>query len=257
MLQGLFDASLKASNARQAQLSRELLEQKCTLVSAAPDAYDALQPAESIKLIAEIKRRSPSRGFLAEIPDAQALGLGYESAGAHAISVLTEDSGFGGKLSDLQEVSQAVTIPTLRKDFISNEYQILEAKAAGASMVLLILAQLSKAEFRSLYDFSKSIGLEPLVETHSAEEIAIAADSGAKLIGINTRDLVTFKTDIGLFEQLAARLPSDCVKIAESSVKQLSDVERYRSAGADCVLVGEALVSGDWATLIPEFISVS
>ncbi len=257
MLQGLFDASLKASNARQAQLSRELLEQKCTLVSAAPDAYDALQPAESIKLIAEIKRRSPSRGFLAEIPDAQALGVGYESAGAHAISVLTEESGFGGKLSDLQEVSQAVTIPTLRKDFISNEYQILEAKAAGASMVLLILAQLSKAEFRSLYDFSKSIGLEPLVETHSAEEIAIAADSGAKLIGINTRDLVTFKTDIGLFEQLAARLPSDCVKIAESSVKQLSDVERYRSAGADCVLVGEALVSGDWATLIPEFTSVS
>ena len=257
MLQGLFDASLKASNARQARLSLELLEQKCTLVSAAPDAYDALQPAESIKLIAEIKRRSPSRGFLAEIPDAQALGVGYESAGAHAISVLTEESGFGGKLSDLQEVSQAVTIPTLRKDFISNEYQILEAKAAGASMVLLILAQLSKAEFRSLYDFSKSIGLEPLVETHSAEEIAIAADSGAKLIGINTRDLVTFKTDIGLFEQLAARLPSDCVKIAESSVKQLSDVERYRSAGADCVLVGEALVSGDWATLIPEFISVS
>ncbi len=257
MLQGLFDASLKASNARQAQLSRELLEQKCTLVSAAPDAYEALQPAENIKLIAEIKRRSPSRGFLAEIPDAQALGVGYESAGAHAISVLTEESGFGGKLSDLQEVSQAVTIPTLRKDFISNEYQILEAKAAGASMVLLILAQLSKAEFRSLYDFSKSIGLEPLVETHSAEEIAIAADSDAKLIGINTRDLVTFKTDIGLFEQLAARLPSDCVKIAESSVKQLSDVERYRSAGADCVLVGEALVSGDWATLIPEFISVS
>ncbi|NCX64322.1 MAG: indole-3-glycerol-phosphate synthase [Actinobacteria bacterium] len=255
MLQGLFDESLRASNARQARLSRELLEERCALVSEAPDAYEALQPA--IKLIAEIKRRSPSRGFLAEIPDAKALGAGYESAGAHAISVLTEESGFGGKLSDLQEVSQAVSIPTLRKDFISNEYQILEAKAAGASMVLLILAQLSKAEFQSLYDFSKSIGLEPLVETHSAEEIAIAADSGARLIGINTRDLETFKTDIGLFEQLAARLPSGCVKIAESSVKQLADVERYRDAGADCVLVGEALVTGDWATLIPEFTSVS
>ena len=257
MLQGLFDASLKASNARQAKLSRELLEERCSLVSAAPDAYEALQPAEHIKLIAEIKRRSPSRGFLAEIPDAKALGAGYESAGAHAISVLTEESGFGGKLSDLQEVSEAVTIPTLRKDFISNEYQILEAKAAGASMVLLILAQLSKAGFQGLYDFCMSIGLEPLVETHSAEEIAIAADSGARLIGINTRDLATFKTDIGLFEKLAAKLPSDCVKIAESSVKQLADVERYRSAGADCVLVGEALVSGDWATLIPEFTSVS
>ena len=257
MLQGLFDESLRASNARQAQLSRELLEEKCALVSKAPDAYEALQPAEHIKLIAEIKRRSPSRGFLAEIPDAKALGAGYESAGAHAISVLTEESGFGGKLSDLQEVSQAVSIPTLRKDFISNEYQILEAKAAGASMVLLILAQLPKAEFQSLYDFSKSIGLEPLVETHSAEEIAIAADSGARLIGINTRDLETFKTDIGLFEHLAAKLPSGCVKIAESSVKQLGDVKRYRDAGADCVLVGEALVTGDWATLIPEFTSVS
>jgi len=257
VLQRLFDASLKASNSRQAKLSRELLEERCSLVSAAPDAYEALQPAEHIKLIAEVKRRSPSRGFLAEIPDAKALGAGYESAGAHAISVLTEESGFGGKLSDLQEVSRAVAIPTLRKDFISNEYQVLEAKAAGASMVLLILAQLSKAEFQGLYDFSKSIGLEPLVETHSAEEIAIAADSGAKLIGINTRDLATFKTDIGLFENLTAKLPSDCVKIAESSVKQLADVERYRSAGADCVLVGEALVSGDWATLIPAFTSVS
>ena len=257
MLQGLFDASSKASNARQAQLSRELLEERCALVSKAPDAYQALQPAEHIKLIAEIKRRSPSRGFLAEIPDAKALGRGYAASGAHAISVLTEESGFGGKLADLHEVSEAVTIPTLRKDFISNEYQILEAKAAGASMVLLILAQLSKAEFQGLYDFSRSIGLEALVETHSVEEISIAADSGARLIGINTRDLVTFKTDIGLFEDLAAKLPSHCVKIAESSVKQLADVERYRSAGADCVLVGEALVTGDWATLIPEFTSVS
>ena len=257
MLQGLFEASLKASNARQVKLSRELLEERCSRVSAAPDSYEALQPGENIKLIAEIKRRSPSRGFLAEIPEAKALGRGYEASGAHAISVLTEESGFGGQLADLHEVSEAVTIPTLRKDFISNEYQILEAKAAGASMVLLILAQLSKAEFQGLYDFSRSIGLEALVETHSAEEIAIAADSGARLIGINTRDLVTFKTDIGLFEDLAVKLPSGCVKIAESSVKQLADVERYRSAGADCVLVGEALVTGDWATLIPEFTSVS
>ena len=211
MLQGLFDESLRASNARQAQLSRELLEERCARVSTAPDAYEALQPAEHIKLIAEIKRRSPSRGFLAEIPDAKALGAGYESAGAHAISVLTEESGFGGKLSDLQEVSQAVSIPTLRKDFISNEYQILEAKAAGASMVLLILAQLSKAEFQSLYDFSKSIGLEPLVETHSTEEIAIAADSGARLIGINTRDLETFaifSAKVSVFVDIAAPAPS-------------------------------------------------
>lgn len=257
MLQGLFEASLRASNARELGLHRSALEKLCEQVAPATDAYEALRPSGQIKLIAEIKRRSPSKGFLAEIPDAKALGLGYEAAGAHAISVLTEESGFGGSLTDLKEVSEAVQIPTLRKDFISNEYQILEAKAAGASMVLLILAQLEKKEFLELFEFAKIQGLEPLVETHNSSEIEVAGESGARLIGINTRDLVTFETDIGLFESLAKELPDTCVKIAESSVRELRDVKRYRSAGADCVLVGEALVTGDWATLIPEFTAVS
>ena len=257
MLQGLFDASLRASNARQEEVSIEELESKCASLPSAPDAYEALKPDKNIKLIAEIKRRSPSKGFLSEIPDSTALGLGYEASGAPAISVLTEQSGFGGSLADLEEVSSAVSIPTLRKDFISNEYQILEAKAAGASMVLLILAHLPKHDYLRLKSFASSLGLEPLIETHSESEIALAADSGARLIGINTRDLETFKTDIGLFEALASKLPNDCVKIAESSVRDLADVKRYREAGADCVLVGEALVTGDWATLIPQFTSVS
>jgi len=257
VLQGLFESSLRASNAREAKLNRSELEQMCAQVPPAPDAYAALRPSEQIKLIAEIKRRSPSKGFLAEITDARALGLGYEASGAHAISVLTEETGFGGSLADLSEVSEAVKIPTLRKDFISNEYQILEAKASGASMVLLILAQLDRSEFVELFEFARSQGLEPLVETHSSSEIEIAGETGARLIGINTRDLVTFNTDIGLFETLAKELPDSCVKIAESSVKELDDVKRYRAAGADCVLVGEALVTGDWATLIPEFTAVS
>ncbi|MEL0319787.1 MAG: indole-3-glycerol-phosphate synthase, partial [Aquiluna sp.] len=223
----------------------------------AVDSLKALAPSSKMKLIAEIKRSSPSKGFLAEIPDSQALGLGYEGAGAHAISVLTEETGFSGSLEDLKKVSSAVSIPTLRKDFISNEYQILEARAAGASMVLLILAHLSESEYRDLFAFARSIGLEPLVETHSQREIQVAAESGARLIGINTRDLETFRTDIGLFESLAAELPKGCIRIAESSVTNVGDVERYRNAGADCVLVGEALVTGDWKSLIPQFISVS
>ena len=257
MLQGLFEASLEASNRREKAVPRSALEDICTNLDPAVDALKALEPASSIKLIAEIKRSSPSKGFLAEISDSEALGLGYQSAGAHAISVLTEETGFSGSLKDLENVSRAVTIPTLRKDFISNEYQILEARAAGASMVLLILAHLAAPEYRHLFDFARSIGLEPLVETHSMSEIEIAAESGARLIGINTRDLETFRTDIGLFESLAAGLPQGCIKIAESSVKDVGDVERYRSAGADCVLVGEALVTGDWQSLIPQFTSVS
>ena len=257
MLEGLFNASLEASNLRERAVSRSVLEETCATLEPAVSALEALAPDSTIKLIAEIKRSSPSKGFLAEIPDAQAVGIGYEGAGAHAISVLTEQTGFSGSLEDLQKVSSAVEIPTLRKDFISNEYQILEARAAGASMVLLILSYLSEDEFRRLFEFAKSVGLEPLVETHSKREIEIAADSNARLIGINTRDLETFQTDIGLFESLAAALPAGCIKIAESSVRVVEDVERYRSAGADCVLVGEALVTGDWNSLIPQFTSVS
>jgi indole-3-glycerol phosphate synthase len=257
VLQALFEASLEASNSREKAVSRSDLEKLCEALDPAVDSLKALAPSSKMKLIAEIKRSSPSKGFLAEIPDTQALGLEYEGAGAHAISVLTEETGFSGSLEDLKKVSSAVSIPTLRKDFISNEYQILEARAAGASMVLLILAHLSESEYRDLFAFARSIGLEPLVETHSQREIQIAAESGARLIGINTRDLETFRTDIGLFESLAAELPKECIKIAESSVKNVGDVERYRNAGADCVLVGEALVTGDWKSLIPRFISVS
>lgn len=257
MLAGLFQAALEDSNKRQQDLSFQALEEIALAMPAAVDAEAALSRTSRIRLIAEIKRASPSRGDLAPIADAAAQGLGYQQAGADAISVLTERSGFKGSLEDLQSVSKVTTIPTLRKDFISNEYQILEARANGAAMVLLILAGLDKPDFLRLKDFAENIGLKVLVETHTQAEIELAADSGAKLIGINTRDLNTFKTDIGLFEKLAAALPGDCIRIAESSVKQLADVERYRNAGADAVLVGEALVVGNYQQLIPEIISVA
>jgi indole-3-glycerol phosphate synthase len=257
VLDGLFAAAKASSDLRAETISESDL--LISIDSCAPvvDVYQALAPASNIKIISEIKRRSPSRGFLADIPDAAAQAAIYEAAGAHAISVLTEESGFGGSIEDLRAARSAVSIPLLRKDFISNEYQILEARANGADFVLLILSWLTETDYRHLYAFAQSLGLGVLVETHSLDEIAIANDSDAKLIGINTRDLNTFKTDIGLYEAMAQALKPGCIRVAESSVKNVEDVRRYRDAGADVVLVGEALVTSDPAKLIPEFISVS
>ena len=257
MLDGLFQAALEDSRARQARLSYAELEIAALSAPQPIDAELALAKTNRMRLIAEIKRASPSKGDLAEIPNPADQGLGYQEAGADAISVLTERTGFKGSLEDLRQVSAASSIPTLRKDFISTEYQLLEARASGASMALLILSWLDEKRYLELKSFAEEIGLKVLVETHSAQEIEIAGESEAKLIGINTRDLVTFQTDIGLFEDLAEMLPDSCVKIAESSVREVADVVRYRNAGADCVLVGEALVKGDYQKLIPQIISVA
>ncbi|MFM1779429.1 MAG: hypothetical protein RIS51_574 [Actinomycetota bacterium] len=256
MLEELFAGSLRDSESRKERISQGELEKRISDLASPIDVYASLAPAPQIKLIAEIKRRSPSKGFLAEIPDAAAQARIYEEAGAHAISVLTEQHGFGGSLDDLAAARTAVQIPLLRKDFISTEYQILEARVAGADFVLLILAGLEDEIFSKLHKFAHSLGLGVLVETHSEREIRVAEDNGAKLVGVNTRDLKTFKTDIGLFERLAGALPSTTIKVAESSVRTVSDVVDYRNAGADVVLVGEALVTGDAKALIPEIISV-
>lgn len=256
MLEGLFAGALEDSELRRSEVSISELEKVVSELTAPLDVYTALAPTDHIKLIAEIKRRSPSKGFLADIPSAAKQAILYEESGAHAISVLTEQRGFGGSLTDLREASESVEIPLLRKDFISNEYQILEARAAGADFILLILAGISKSDYLRLFEFAHSLGLGVLVETHNAAEIELAGESGAKLVGVNTRDLKTFKTDIGLFERLAQALPHSTVKVAESSVKSVADVKNYRAAGADVVLVGEALVTGDPASLIPEFIAV-
>jgi len=256
VLDGLFQQALASSARRKETISESDLIGKIQTLSSAIDVYSALAPAKNIKLIAEIKRASPSKGFLAEIPSASYQASVYESAGAHAISVLTEESGFNGSLEDLVEARAAVGIPLLRKDFISTEYQILEARAAGADFVLLILAWLPKERFAHLFDFAHQLGLGVLVETHTLEEIFTANEVGARLIGINTRNLETFATDLGLFEKMAGALSVDAIKVAESSVKAKEDVIRYRSAGADVVLVGEALVTGNPELLIPQFTSV-
>ena len=257
MLEALFAAAAAESNKRREVISESMLFEKISHTPKPAGVYEALARSSRIKLIAEIKRASPSRGFLAEIANPEQLAVSYQTAGADAISVLTETSGFNGTLDDLERVSQNVQIPVLRKDFISTEYQLLEARAAGASFALLILAQLTANQVDQLMKFAHEIGLSVLVETHNEEEVDTAASLGARLIGINTRDLKTFRTDISLFERLAGLLPQSAIRVAESSVKEIGDVRRYRNAGADVVLVGEALVTGDHQALIPQIISVS
>ncbi len=216
--------------------------------AAAPPAMDAtaaLAPASAVKIIAEVKRASPSRGRLADIPDPAALASVYERAGASAISVLTEERRFLGSLDDLRAVRAAVQIPVLRKDFIADPYQVYEARAAGADIVLLIVAALDQPTLEALHALATGLGMAVLVETHSADEVSRAVDAGASLIGVNARDLDTFDLDRDLFGSLVDRIPSGVIRVAESAVSGPEDVARYRAAGADVVLVGEALVTGD------------
>ena len=223
---------------------------------AALDALAALAPASQVKIIAEVKRASPSRGRLADIPDPAALASLYEDGGASAISVLTEQRRFLGSLDDLRSVRQAVGIPVLRKDFIAEPYQVYEARAAGADIVLLIVAALDQQTLTSLHALTTRLGMAALVETHSADEVSRALDAGASLVGVNARDLDTFELDRDLFGTLADRIPSGVTRIAESAVLGPSDVAHYREAGADVVLVGEALVTGDPTARLAEFLSV-
>jgi indole-3-glycerol phosphate synthase len=212
-----------------------------------------LGSGEFVRVIAEIKRASPSKGHLATIADPGALASVYESAGASAISVLTEQRSFLGSLRDFDEVRASVSLPLLRKDFIANEYQVFEARAHGADIVLLIAAGLDPADLIRLKALIESLGMTAFVETHNRDEVKFAASIGAKLVGVNARDLTTFETDRNLFEELVDILPGECIKVAESAVRGVGDVEAYAAAGADCVLVGEALVTGDAENLVRAF----
>lgn len=223
---------------------------------AALDALAALAPAARVKIIAEVKRASPSRGALAEIPDPAHQAALYEQGGASAISVLTEERRFGGSLADLEAVTARVGIPVLRKDFIATPYQVFEARAAGADLVLLIVAGLTRVQLTELYALILQLGMTPLVETHSAEELQIAVDLGATLIGVNARDLKTLELDRDLFGRLVDRIPDSAIKIAESAVLTPDDVAHYRQAGADVVLIGEALVTGDPVATLSRFLEV-
>jgi indole-3-glycerol phosphate synthase len=256
LLAELFAGSLADAETRRLERSFADLEANALAQVPALDALHALAPADQVKIIAEVKRASPSRGPLAEITDPAALAVSYEFGGASAISVLTEGRQFLGSLDDLEQVRAAVSIPVLRKDFIGNAYQVFEARAAGADLVLLIVAALDQTTLASLHTLVLELGMTPLVETHSADEVDRALDVGANLVGVNARDLSTFELDQNLFASLADRIPSGVVRVAESAVKTAADVAHYRSAGADVVLVGEALVTSDPILTLTEFLAV-
>ena len=198
--------------------------------------------AAGSSVIAEVKRRSPSKGDLADIPDPAALAVEYAAGGAAAISVLTEQRRFGGSLADLRSVRAAVEVPLLRKDFVVSTYQVVEARAAGADLVLLIVAALDDDTLRRLHDEARELGLTVLVEVHDEVETERAVALGAELVGVNARNLKTLAVDPDTFGRLAPLVPADRVLVAESGISGPTDVKRFVSEGARAVLVGEALV---------------
>lgn len=254
-------AELTAGSAQDAQARSEIvslgeIERLATQAAPALSALDFLAPDDHIKVIAEVKRASPSRGDMAEIADPAQLAQVYETAGASAISVLTEQRRFKGSLDDLRAVRAQVSIPVLRKDFVSLPYQVFEARAAGADIVLLIVAALAQPLMGELYSLIGDLGMTALVEAHSAEEVDRAVDLGARLIGVNARDLNTFELDRDLFGTIADRMPAGTIRVAESAVRTVDDVKHYRSAGADVVLVGEALVTSDARATLTSFLEI-
>lgn len=258
MLESLVAGALDDAARRREARPLALVEKAAIAAPAAIDARAALARGSAIKVIAEVKRASPSRGSLATIPDPAELARLYEIGGASAVSVLTEERRFAGSLDDLVAVRAAVGIPVLRKDFIAEPYQVFEARAAGADLVLLIVAALDDAALTELHALIIELGMTPLVETHDADEVRRAVDLGAEVIGVNARDLSTFELDRDLFGRLAPSIPDSSVRIAESAVSGIADVEHYRRAGADVVLVGEALVTGgDPVAALTAFRSVS
>ncbi|MGB3414165.1 MAG: indole-3-glycerol phosphate synthase TrpC [Microbacteriaceae bacterium] len=258
MLSSLLEGSIEDALRRSESVSLEEIRLLAEAQTPALPVYQLLEPSEQIKIIAEIKRASPSRGDIATISDPVALAKDYERGGASAISVLTEERKFKGSLDDLKRVKASVNIPVLRKDFIGIPYQVYEARAAGADLILLIIACLDDAMLKELYELAHSLGMGVLVEAHDEEEIRRATVLGAKLVGINVRNLKTFEMDRSLYPKLADLLPEAAIKVAESGVLTAEDLAEYRRSGADLALIGEGLVTGnDPAATLQEFLKVS
>lgn len=230
-------------DARMAAMPLDQLKE-CAARKPDPQDAEAILREPGVGVIAEVKRASPSRGRMAAIEDPAALARDYEAGGARVISVLTEERRFGGSLDDLRSVRCAVDIPVLRKDFIVSSYQLWEAKAYGADVILLIVAALEQEALVSLIERTRSLGLTPLVEVHDEQEVARAVSAGATVIGVNARNLKTLEVDAGTFARVVPSIPPSAVKIAESGVRDRHDLIAYAEAGADAVLVGESLVTG-------------
>jgi indole-3-glycerol phosphate synthase len=218
------------------------LKAAAAAASAPADLEAALRGSAGIGVIAEVKRRSPSAGAIRAEASAVEVARRYADAGVAGISVLTDEQYFGGTIGDLAEVAAAISTPLLRKDFTVDELQVYEARAAGASAVLLIVRILDDAQLRSYRQLAESLSMSALVEVHDEAELERAAVSGARIIGVNNRDLSTFETDLGTTVRLAGLAPAEAVLVGESGIRDVADVERLAAAGVEAVLVGEALM---------------
>ena len=221
------------------------LHERIDAQAPALDAHTFLSRNE-MNVIAEVKRSSPSKGNLAPITDPAALAEKYQEAGAAAVSVLTEQRRVGGSLADLDAVRSRIEIPVLRKDFMVDEYQFLEARAHGADIVLLIVAALSKSQLKDFYDLATELGMASLVEVHTQSELESAMDISPRIVGVNSRNLKTLEVSASVFEELIPAIPSSVIRVAESGISTHADVAQAQKAGATAILVGESLVkSGD------------
>ena len=233
--------------ARRAARPASELEAACRRLAPARDFAEALTPGPGrrVRLIAEVKKASPSKGVLAADLDVTAQARAYAAAGADAVSVLTDARWFKGSLDDLVAVRAAISRALLRKDFTVDEYQLWEARAAGADAALLIVAALDAATLRDLFQAAKGIGVHTLVEAHTEAELEAALTLGARVVGVNNRNLQTLETDLATSVRLLPLIPPGHVAVAESGIFTRDDVERVARAGAHAVLVGEALVRAD------------
>jgi indole-3-glycerol phosphate synthase len=242
-------SAIVASVRRQVEVRREReplagLERRAQARSPRGDAFRAALAAPGgPNVIAECKRRSPSRGVLCAEYDVAAIAAAYQAAGAAAISVLTEPTFFDGNLKHLSAVREAVSVPLLRKDFVVDEYQLFEARAAGADAVLLIVAALGSGALRRLGRRAADLGLAALVEVHDAQELATALEAGPALVGVNARNLRTLRIDPAVVLRLIDRIPPDVTAVAESGLREAGEIRRLHAAGYRAFLVGERLMT--------------
>jgi len=227
---------------RREQVSQSVLEAACARLAPARSLAAALRRPGAVACIAEHKRRSPSAGWIRQGSDVVEVARAYAGAGAAALSVLTDEPFFGGSLDDLRAARAAAPIPILRKDFMVDRYQVLEARAAGADAILIIVSALADAQITALLAAARETGLDALVEVHDRAELDRALALGATIVGVNNRDLRTFTIDRELAIRLRALVPPDRVVVAESGIRDAADVERLRAAGVDAMLVGESLM---------------
>jgi len=244
LLEAIVAATRRIVDVREAAEPMSAVADRAALMTQRRGRFmSAISSLEGFNVIAECKRRSPSKGVLRAEYDPVAIAKGYADAGAAAISVLTEPTFFDGSLEHLSAVRAVVDVPLLRKDFIVTEYQLLEAKAAGADAVLLIAAALRPAELKVLHDHARRCGLDALVEVHDARELAIAVDAGALIVGVNNRNLRTLEVNVRASEELIAVMPADVVSVSESGLKTRADLDRLRGLGYRAFLIGERFMT--------------